>query len=159
MNQKHGPFSLSKEMEEQRLLNLRTVEQFMTFAGPHRHEKRAPLFAEDSRFELPFAGPSPEESFSCNGRGRDRKQGWKAIFPDWGFYDSKILSTNDPCTVFVECDGRGMRYDPRYPEPHFYENHYILVFTLKDGQIKRMREIFNPFNVLRPSGEDVPELF
>ena len=76
-----------------------------------------------------------------------------------GFHYVVIFSTNNRQTVFGECDGSGMRYGPRYPEPHFYENHCLLNFDMKAGKIERAREIFNPFNVLRPFGEDVPELF
>ena len=153
-----------RKLEEQRLTNLDTVATFMALAGPDRHEKRKALYDEDGRFELTFCGgphTHPNFSYCINDpKDADAWQGENADFPDWGHYDVAVYPTHDPYTAFVECDGRGMRYAAKWDEPHYYENHYLLCFTLKDGKIKRLREVFNPFNCMRPGGDaEVPEGF
>lgn len=159
-----GPFGLSKEMEEQRLQNLATANAFMELVGPDRHERRKALYASDGIFELTFCGgpyDKPNFAYRINDPADVSDwQGENADFPDWGFFDTQVYPTHDPYRVFIECGGRGMRYAAKWDEPHFYENHYLLCFTLKDGKIKRLREIFNPFNCMRPALDaEVPEGF
>jgi hypothetical protein len=164
MTDTYGPFCLSKDMEEQRLANLATVEAFVKLVGPDRHEKRKALYADDGRFELTFCGGPPDApnfAYRVNDAADAAvAHGENDAFPDWSFFDVSILSTDDPHAIFTELRGRGMRYDKRWDEPHYYENHYLLCFTLKDGKIKLLREIFNPYNCMRPAGDaQVPEGF
>ena len=164
MSDKYGPFCLSEEMERQRLDNVAAVEAFVKLEGPDRHEKRKALYDADGRFELTFCGgpyDNPNFAYRVNDeREADVARGENSAFPDWGFYDVTIFPTDDPWTVFAELRGRGLRYDPRWDDPHYYENHYLLSFTLKDGKIKRLREVFNPYNCMRPGGDaEIPEGF
>lgn len=162
---KYGPFGLSKEQEEIRLSNLVTVQTFFSLEGPDRHEKRKKIYAKDGRFELNFMGQDtrkPVYTYQPNATDRanvETNSTENNIFPDWGFHDIKIYSTDDPNMVYATCTGRGMRYDPRFDEPHFYENNYFLEFVMEDGHIKVLRELGNPFKMLQPSGHDVPDMF
>lgn len=165
-NNGFGPYGLSEEQERERLLNLETVNAFFTLEGPDRHARRQALYAEDGRFELTFDGPDPDDPpfWYCPNQKDEHSTESSAfessVFPDWGFHDIKIYSTDDPRMVFAYCVGAGMRYEPRLPEIHYYENTYYLQIHLENGKIKRLRELFNPFNCLRPSGHnDIPQMF
>ena len=165
-NNHFGPYGLSEEQEKERLLNLATVDTFFTLEGPERHAKRKALYANDGRFELSFDGPDPNNpSFwycpnQVDEHSVETSTAENKVFPDWGFHDIRIYSTDDPQMVFAYCVGAGMRFDPRLPEPYYYENTYFLEFILENGKIKVLKELFNPFNCLRPSGHDeVPGMF
>ena len=114
---------------------------------------------EEGMFILPFAGGTMEQPnifyYEKNNLRPDPDH------PDWGFHDWTIHSTNDPNRFFVECRGCGRKLDFRLSkdEPHYYENQYILDITMKNGKIKILSEIFNPFNVFRALEIDMPELF
>lgn len=162
----YGPFGLTEDQERERLLNLETVETFFTLSGPDRHARRKALYAEDGRFELSFDGPDPNnptfwyEPNKKDEHSTETSSTENSIFPDWGFHDIQIHSTDDPGMVFAYCVGAGMRYEPRLPEPHYYENTYYLEIHLEKGKIKVLKELFNPFNCLRPSGhDDIPQMF
>ena len=135
----------------------------MELSGPDRHNKRRALYAADGRFELTFCGggySDPNYGYYYDGRHDDRLKRSAGTFPDWAFFDISIISTDEPHTVFVECGGRGMRYSPTRDEPHYYENHYLLSFILKDGKIKLLRKIFNPYQCMLPANEmEIPEGF
>ena len=165
-NNSFGPYGLTEEQEKERLLNLATVEIFFTLSGPERHGKRKALYSEDGRFELSFDGPDPKNPLFWyyvnieDDRSPKISSTENQVFPDWSFRDVKIYSTDDPHMVLAYCIGSGMRFDPRLPEPYFYENVYYLEFFMESGKIKVLKELFNPFNCLRPSGHnDIPEMF
>lgn len=166
MSDRYGPFCLTEEQEKQRLLNLTTVEEFMNAVseGTGRYEKRKPLYDTDGRFELTFSGGPPDNPnlsyCPYSEQDRDVVEQERHDFPDWSYFDVRFYPTNDPHTVFLECSGRGMRFAQRWEQPHYYENHYLFCFTLKDGKIKRVREVFNPYNCMRPANDaEMPEGF
>ena len=166
MTDGYGPFCLTEEQEKERLLNLATAEEFMNAAaaGTGRYEKRKPLYDTDGVFELTFAGgPHDNPNFSYRAHADYDEQTIeheKLSFPDWSYFDIRYYPTNDPHTIFVETGGRGMRFDDRWDRPHYYENNYLFCFTLKNGKIKKVREVFNPYNCMRPGNDaEVPEGF
>jgi hypothetical protein len=147
-------FSLSREDEQLRRENLKTVEYYMTLRGPERRNKRAPLFAENADFELTFTA-------ACVPFGKAAME-WNTVgdfemFPDWGFYHIEIYQTQNPNMFFVECDGRGKMILKNEPKSdRTYENHYIISFEMEHGKIKRLREIHNPCCLMRALGIPIP---
>ena len=159
-----GPFFLSEELEEQRLTNLETVATFMALAGPDRHEKRKALYDVDGRFDSRSAAapiitrtsPTASTIRKTLMRGKERTRiSLTGGITTWRSIQPMILTPRS-----WNVTARGMRYAAKWDEPHYYENHYLLCFTLKDGKIKQLREVFNPFNCMRPGGDaEVPEGF
>lgn len=165
MSERFGPFGLSKEDEDQRLMNLDAVKRFMALRGRERKEGRDAIYDETgSQKDLLFCGPD----YKTGGRvvkqhnHADAAAAQQVIdkFPDWGFFDVHVYSTDDPYVVFAEADGRGMKYDmSRWDYAMYYQNHFLFKFILKDGKVRIHREIYNPFMVMNTSGEVVPPIF
>ncbi|UCG65741.1 MAG: PhzA/PhzB family protein [Deltaproteobacteria bacterium] len=159
--EKFGPFCLNKEMEEKRLKGIANVEKYLALEGPDRNVQRMEISTEDNYISLPFGGsPDPRHPFKrvsdTKLKAERRKAGKQEIFPDWSIHDGKIYSTPNPDLILVECDGRGRMFDPRFEEPDYYCNHYILKITLVDGLIHEVAEIFNPFECFRNTGVNDP---
>lgn len=79
------------------------------------------------------------------------------VLPDWQWSNVVIYETNDPGTIWVECDGEGTIRFPDYPEGH-YRNHFVYGFTLVDGFIAASREFANPIEQMRSLGIETPRM-
>lgn len=151
MSEKYGPFGLGIEQEKKRLNNLAVCKHYLTLKGPNRDIERMEICTEDAYISLPFGfGLDDPRNPSKRILTKDRAESVLAgapssWYPDWSLHDGVVYSTDEPDIFFIECDGRGMKYDPRYSEPCYYRNHYILCINMVDGKIQGVREVFNPF--------------
>lgn len=160
-SEKFGPFGLDRANETKRLKGIANVEKYVTYEGPERHGQRMAISTEDNFISLPFGGsPDPRHPYvklNYTRQHMDRAAtGAPEIFPDWSLHDAKIYSTPDPDLILVECYAHGRQFDPRFPEPDYYCNHYILKIGLRDGLIREVAEIFNPFECFRDTGVNDP---
>ncbi|WP_279753074.1 PhzA/PhzB family protein [Rothia dentocariosa] len=78
-------------------------------------------------------------------------------FPDWKWFNIRVIETVDPDEIWVECDGRGTINYPAYGK-HYYENHFLHGFRFKDGLIIEQREFMNPINQFHALGIPVPNI-
>lgn len=113
----------------------------------------AELWAEGGTAEFPFAdGASPRRL-----DGREEIRGYLAGFPD--VYDVREIAavtvhhTRQPDTIVVEYTARG--HSVRTGAA--YRIDYIVVITVRDGQITRYRDYWSPLAVAAASGAS-PEL-
>lgn len=141
---------------ERRGHNADVVKQYLSCRGEARLD-RPYLFAENGS-----AGLYTTESGTpvvTTGRLKLLKHArWSLeAFPDWEWYNIRILPMVDPDEVWAECDGRGIINYPRYARQH-YQNHFIHTFRFADGLIVEQREFMNPFNQLKALGIEVPKI-
>lgn len=76
-------------------------------------------------------------------------------FPDWEWFNIRVIETTDPDEVWAECDGKGTINYPAYG-PRYYENHFIHTFKFENGLIVEQREFMNPIKQFRALGISVP---
>ncbi|ETS75794.1 hypothetical protein PFICI_12738 [Pestalotiopsis fici W106-1] len=68
----------------------------------------------------------------------------------------KVYSTQDPNKFFLEAelDGTYILDDKVWP---YIQPYYIMVIELRDGLIMRLREVFNPLQLLKTAGTSNPD--
>ena len=139
---------------ERRARNLRTIELYLRTGIAQRLE-RFRLYTDDGSAALWFTDTG--SPIVVQGRDNLRRHGELSIevLPDWRWYDTSVIETADPDTIWVECQGEGTIRFPGYPEGH-YRNTFLHCFELDDGLIVRSKEISNPVEQMRALGIDVP---
>ncbi|MFE9732536.1 PhzA/PhzB family protein [Streptomyces sp. NPDC005863] len=139
-----------------RARNRRAVEQYMEI-GPEARLRRYTLYTDDGTaalFNTDIGRP-----IIVQGREKLKRHGELSlkVLPDWQWFDVHLYETQDPATIWVECDGEGTIRFPGYAEGR-YRNHFIHGFTLHDGQIAASREYTNPIEHMRALSIDTPHI-
>lgn len=118
------------------------VLSFYTLLMKKEFDAWGKLFKEDAKQENPFmpALPGLESEFS----GRDRIVfHYRTVLSKrigHVFTVEKIYESADGVNVVVEVGGCS-----QVPETgRVYDQHYVMIFTLADGLIARLKEYFNP---------------
>lgn len=135
--------------------NIKTVIRYLS--NDHADRRQRPyLFSETGSAGLYTTDGDPVVT-----TGRDKlldHAEWSILsFPDWEWYNVRIIETTDRNEVWAECDGRGTINYPAYG-PRFYENHFLHAFRFEDGLIVEQREFMNPINQFRALGIDLPRI-
>ena len=135
--------------------NTETVMQYLSSSHSDRR-KRPYLFHEDGSAGLYTTDGAP---VITTGQKKLLEHAEWSInsFPDWEWFNIRIIATTDPDEVWAECDGRGTINYPAYG-PRYYENHFLHAFKFKDGLIVEQREFMNPINQFRALGIEVPQI-
>lgn len=135
--------------------NVESVKQYLSSSHTDRR-KRPYLFAEDGSAGLYTTDAEPVVT---TGREKLLEHAEWSIksFPDWEWFNIRIIETADPDEIWAECDGKGTIDYPAYG-PRQYENHFLHSFKFKDGLIVEQREFMNPINQFRALGIKVPRI-
>lgn len=165
--QVYGPFGLSYEEEEMRLHNIEVCGRYLDVKGPGRNVQRMEFCTDEGIMYLPFSfGRDPRDEEANKVKLSFKKLGEKYEangfdwFRDWRLSNGVIYTTEDPDFQFIECDGQSMRFDDRFEDIGYYQNHYLLPIVFKDGKVDKVYEIMNTYAVYENYGwNKEPRLF
>jgi hypothetical protein len=135
------------------------TKKFLSVKGNTINVERMEFTTDDGLMILPFAYGNDPRDDNANKVLRTFKQRAELHsedghdnYRDWELFDGQIYSTPDPDTLYIECSGRSRYFSTVFPELSWYENHYLLRLTFKDGKMHNVLEPFNPYNVFRSLG-------
>ncbi|AKK07201.1 Phenazine biosynthesis protein A/B [Corynebacterium mustelae] len=135
--------------------NVEKVRKYLS-NDPEDRRQRPYLFAEDGS-----AGLYTTDSDAVVTTGRHKlleHAEWSLkSFPDWEWFNIRIIETTDPDEIWAECDGKGTINYPAYG-PRYYENHFLHAFKFENGLIVEQREFMNPVKQLQALGMNVPRI-
>ncbi len=100
----------------------------------------AEQFAEDARYEMPFAEPGTADAIDGRAAIRQAFDQMPANFSSVEIRDLEIFPTTTSGTYFAEF--RGVFMIARTGAP--YDSTYVMKFELTDGRVKLLREYLNP---------------
>jgi ketosteroid isomerase-like protein len=142
--------------DDLRARNRHAVEQYMR-TTPAARLARHTLYTPDGTASLFYTDIG--RPIVVKGHANLKRHGELSlkVLPDWQWTGVQIYQTQDPSTIWVECDGEGTIRFPGYPEGH-YRNHFIHGFTLHDGLIVSSREYTNPIEHMRSLSIDTPHI-
>jgi ketosteroid isomerase-like protein len=138
-------------------MNRRTVEDYMAVKGPDRIEERLALFAEDGMREICSTRSCMPERTVGKGALRQKMLRLQKKWADFSYSNVKVYRTPNPETFIVECDGRGLIKNPMFTSPHEYENHFFIIFVVRDARISLMKEFMNPMKLEQAFWNPVPD--
>ncbi|MBL4943497.1 phenazine biosynthesis protein [Corynebacterium ulcerans] len=135
--------------------NVETVKKYLSNT-PEDRRQRPYLFSKDGSAGLYTTDGEPVVT---TGRQKllEHAEWSLKSFPDWEWYNIRIIETADFNEVWAECDGRGTINYPMYG-PSYYENHFLHAFKFEDGLIVEQREFMNPIKQFRALGIDIPRI-
>ncbi|KAL1897972.1 hypothetical protein Sste5346_003825 [Sporothrix stenoceras] len=121
------------------------------------------LFSEDAYKELSFATYpalfNDDNETPMSWKGKEALTGNFKFNADnfrGGAKSYTLFSTNDPSRFFAEMEVEGT-YKIEGKTYPYRQPYYIMTFTVTDGLISLIREVFNPLQLLKTSGSTRPE--
>jgi ketosteroid isomerase-like protein len=131
--------------------NLTSINTFFKTMSPDVDA----LFADDAVKEITFATFASKDESPLRWVGKEEiKKNFKANderFSGWTWENVKIYSTQNPNVFWVEADGTGKLKLEGVTRTYTQKN-YFVCFDMKDGKIKRYREIMNPLELIKSIG-------
>ena len=126
---------------------MKVVATYLALRGPNFIEERLALFAEDGIQGDSFHQILPARAYR-RPEGPEGKDGaTQKKWAEFSYSNVTIYKTPDPEQFIVECDGEGWMKNPMFTQPHHYDNHFFVIFVVKNGKIKSMREFMNPMKL------------
>jgi phenazine biosynthesis protein len=137
--------------------NKKTVEAYMALGGPDQIEERLALFADDGMREICSTKSCLPERTVGKRALREKMVRLQKKWADFGYSNVLVYKTPDPELFIVECDGHGAMKNPMFSSPHAYENHFFILFTVRDGRIRMMKEFMNPMKLDQAYWHPMPD--
>jgi ketosteroid isomerase-like protein len=127
----------------------KVVDRFLNLHEPDTFDQQLQMLHETCVLELPFIG------VKIVGKSAILEHSARtSTFTSWKkgtFVDRKILATDEPGVYIAEARG-----DMVLPNGVAYRNIYIMIFGVRDGQISRAREYFNPVVIAEARAAKAP---
>lgn len=130
------------------------TRRFFDLVTAKRIDAFAEIFTEDAVQENPFAPPGFPARFEGLRGMVDHYSGAVRSRRNHAFEILRVHHTLDPQVVIVQANGRS-----EVPESgQVYAQHYVIVFSFRDGRIARTEEYFNPLVLVGAFGGSVDTL-
>lgn len=130
------------------------ARRFFDSISQKKIEEFGNIFSEDAVQINPYAPPGFPKTFQGRQALIDHYDGAVRTRKSHSFEISQVHHTLDPDVMIVQLNGSS-----EVPETgETYGQHYIVVFTFRDGRIKRMEEYFNPLVLVKAFGGSVDSL-
>lgn len=144
------------QMHKKRRNNIAVLQKFFQCRTP---QERAKLFTPDGTLikEFRFYGEPVEVSVYKVAETIDQISNpyvRQTATEDWVWYNTSLFGTQDPDILIVENWGEG-KLDGL---DGFYCNHFVHLFEMQDGMIRRHREFCDPKQLMRAMNLPVPAM-
>jgi ketosteroid isomerase-like protein len=157
MSEPFLPCPSQDDLELQRS-NMKVIETYLALRGPDFIEERLALFAEDGMREIVSTKSCLPERTVGRKALREKMERLQKKWAEFSYSNVTIYKTPDPEQFIVECDGEGLIKNPMFTQPHHYDNHFFVIFVVKNGKIKSMREFMNPMKLDYAFWNPMPDL-
>lgn len=130
-----------------RARNQAVVKAYIELEGVGHAEERIALCTDDVLFEVVATKECLPERIVGKSRLRRRLGEAERFWTKYTYTNVQIIPTQYPGTIFVECDVEGLMTNPMFATPHSYKTYMMILFNLRDGLIRDIRQFTNPMSV------------
>ena len=139
-----GPTQEILDLQE---ANKRIIESYLALKGPDCIDERLAFFTKDGMREIVSTKSGLPERTVGQKALHTKMERLRRKWMDFSYSNISIYKTPDPDRLIVECDGEGLIKNPMFTQPHHYENHFFMIFLMREGKIKSVREFMNPMKL------------
>lgn len=140
-----------------RARNYAAVKAYIGLEGVGHTNERIAMCTDDVLFEIVATKECLPERIVGKARLRRRLLQTEKFWAKYTYTNVEIIPTQHPGTIFVECDVEGLMINPMFATPHSYKNYMMILFNLRDGLIRDIRQFTNPMNVFHSFWKSMPD--